>query len=276
MDYLCPKGHHSTDPEYCSECGAKIQGAKLQGAPDAGATASVAAAPAAVQSAPGGDLCPDCGTPRANPTAIFCEVCRYNFVTKASWSVPPLASAPPPETAPAAPAAPQEPAPLPPAAAAPPSAVPSPIPPLPVAPVAAPVDAPSAPIPANVPLDARWEAVVRVDPALYTDPDPTLPCPTDEPERVYHLDFAENLIGRRSDRQDIHPEVNLRDPGVSHRHAKLLRLPEGALALLDVGSTNGTLLNGVNVPEGVKTPLKEGDEITLGFWTRITIHETRS
>jgi pSer/pThr/pTyr-binding forkhead associated (FHA) protein len=107
------------------------------------------------------------------------------------------------------------------------------------------------------------------------DPDPQVPCPTDEPARLYHLDFAENLIGRRSDRKDIHPEINLRDPGASHRHAKLLRQPDGSLLLLDVGSTNGTLLNGAAAPEGVPTPLKDGDEIVIGCWTRITLREVR-
>ena len=41
--------------------------------------------------------------------------------------------------------------------------------------------------------------------------------------------------------------------------------------LLDVGSTNGTRLNGVDVLPGVRTPLRDGDEITVGCWTRITI-----
>jgi pSer/pThr/pTyr-binding forkhead associated (FHA) protein len=113
--------------------------------------------------------------------------------------------------------------------------------------------------------------VACVDPSLYADPDPQVPCPTGEPERTFPLDFAENLIGRRSDRRDIHPEIPLSDPGVSHRHAKLLRQADGSFVLLDVGSTNGTQLNGVDVREGVRTPLQDGDQITLGCWTRLTI-----
>lgn len=120
-------------------------------------------------------------------------------------------------------------------------------------------------------VPGRWEVVVNVDPSLDTDPDPATPCPTEEPERVFPLDFAENLIGRRSDRKDIHPEIPVNDPGVSHRHAKLLRQPDGSFLLLDVGSTNGTQLNGVDVLPGVRTPLTEGDQIVVGCWTRILL-----
>ena len=73
------------------------------------------------------------------------------------------------------------------------------------------------------------EVVAVVDPSLYVDPDPSMVLPMDEPPRTFPLDLAENLIGRRSDKRDIHPEVPLTDPGVSHRHAKLLREPDGRL-----------------------------------------------
>ena len=95
-----------------------------------------------------------------------------------------------------------------------------------------------------------------------------MPCPVNEPERLFPLDFAENLLGRRSDRKDIHPEIPLEDPGVSRRHAKLLRQPDGSLFVLDVGSSNGTYLNDVEVKPGVRTPVQPGDQITLGCWTR--------
>ena len=122
----------------------------------------------------------------------------------------------------------------------------------------------------------RWEAVMVVDPSLNVDPDPNLPCPVGEPERAFPLDFADNLIGRRSDKRDIHPEITVNDPCASHRHAKLQRQPDGSFTLLDVGSTNGTQLNGVDVQPGVRTPLSDGDQITLGCWTRITIRGIRN
>lgn len=240
MPYTCSKdpAHQSDDPDYCSVCGAKIAAnvSNLQTVtPDA---------PAAVPSS--AEICPDCGTPRRSG-AKFCEVCRYNFDTHA-----PGAGVPPPVTAPPNPV---------PTVTAPP-AIPTPTPAVPSV-VAA----------AATALDgtAKWEVVVRVDPSLYLEPDPAMPCPTDAPERVFPLDFAENLLGRRSDQKDIHPEVPLEDPGVSRRHAKLFRQPDGGLILLDVGSSNGTYLNGVEVKPGVRTPLQSGDEITLGCWTRLMV-----
>ena len=314
MPVRCPKGHLSTDTDYCSECGAKMPAAPsgLESSSSRSARSGVGATLAAAQSG-STQVCPDCGTPRATPTATFCELCRYNFVTGASWAAPTVNAQPlPPLNAVTAPpvstpaptvtspdaiqnfsigaAAPDAPA----AVARPDSVLDAPllagtvpasapVVPNPVAfnPVTA-----SAPVVYQPPADTSsgltqapiiaWEAVVAVDPALYTDPDPAMPCPVGEPERVYPLDLADNLIGRRSEKRDIFPEINLNDGCVSHRHAKIQRQPDGSFALLDVGSTNGTNLNGVEIQRGVRTPLQDGDEITLGCWTRITIRGLRS
>lgn len=249
---ICAKcGSDSTDADYCSNCGAKMGGAP------SGLSAVQTSAP--IVSAPtvgdGSESCPDCGTSRRSG-ARFCEVCRYNFDTGAS-GVGAVSSAPPipqPDPIPTVESTP------------PPPSIPQPDL-ISTAPVA---DAPSI---SEQAAPVAWEITAKVDPALYVDPDPNVPCPTDEPERIFPLDFAENLIGRRSDRKDIHPEIPLPDPGISHRHAKLLRLPDGNFVLLDVGSTNGTLLNNVEVKPGVRTPLQDGDEIVIGCWTRITIHK---
>ncbi|MGO8671170.1 MAG: FHA domain-containing protein [Capsulimonadaceae bacterium] len=243
MDIICPKGHHSTDPDFCSECGAKID------ATDSAITASIGSTTvptATIQS--DSNVCPDCGTPRTNMAAIFCEVCRYNFSTHQSWTTPSVTAAPaPPPDVGLAPG------------------------PDPVA--AAPLSTP-APVIASGEF-IGWDAVLSIDGSLYTDPDPNLPLPN-EPERTYPLDLAESLIGRRSDRRDIHPEINVNDSGVSHRHAKLLREQDGTISLLDLGSTNGTRLNGTDVAGGVRTPVTDGDQVTLGYWTRIVIRGRRS
>ena len=234
MNVLCPKGHSSTDPDYCSECGAKIANA-----PSALTTPNAGAATPSDTTA-----CPDCGTKRVNGTALFCEVCRYNFESHTSWSVPTVT--------------------------APPASIPQ------QAPAAAPPDTAQSTTPIVASGDfVDWDAILTVDPTLYTEPDPAVPLPG-EPERIYPLDLAENLIGRRSDRRDIHPEINVNDSGVSHRHAKLLRETNGTFALLDLASTNGTRLNGVDVVSGVRTSVTDGDQITLGYWTRIVIRGRRS
>ena len=240
MTYTCPKNaaHQSDDPEYCSVCGAKMAGAASGlSAPSAPAAQTVVPAQAPLGTGTP-QTCPDCGTPR-HPGARFCEICRYNYDTLSPGGVAAVTTVPP----------------------APPT-VPAPV-----------VESVPPPAVAVVPpiSTARWEAVVSVDASLYTDPDPAIPCPTSEPERLFPLDLAESLIGRRSDRQDIHPEIPLTDPGVSHRHAKLYRQADGSLLILDVGSTNGTQVNGVELTSGVKQPLQNGDQITIGCWTRIKI-----
>jgi len=253
MTYPCPKDptHQSDDPDYCSVCGAKIAGSPP--APNSGGVGNAAGPGAVLNPAPpslgvggaSGTICPDCGTPRVG-VARFCEVCRHDFGAGTAGSA---------AAAPAAPAA---------------------TPDAPAVTVAAParqdLTPPPPPTLGGV-LGGVLEAVTVVDPSLYVDPDPSMVLPVDEPPRTFPLDLAENLIGRRSDKRDIHPEVPLTDPGVSHRHAKLLREPDGGFVLLDVGSSNGTQLNGQDVPAGVRTPVKAGDEITLGCWTRITLRD---
>lgn len=68
----CPKGHLSSETDYCSECGGKIGGSNEAQAKDA----SLAGAGTA-------DICPDCGTLREQSDIAFCEICGYNFVTGA-------------------------------------------------------------------------------------------------------------------------------------------------------------------------------------------------
>jgi pSer/pThr/pTyr-binding forkhead associated (FHA) protein len=92
-----------------------------------------------------------------------------------------------------------------------------------------------------------------------------------EPQRVFPVEQDEMLIGRRDDRQQIRPAVALHDPGASRRHAKVLRNADGSVSLHDLGSTNGTKLNGEDLVSGALRPLAAGDEITLGRWTRIRI-----
>jgi hypothetical protein len=127
------------------------------------------------------------------------------------------------------------------------------------------------PTPAVASGPTHWEAIVTVDPALDVEPDPDTPCPTDAPERTFPIDLAENLIGRRSASRGISPQIALNDPGVSHRHLMVYRNPDATLTVLDLGSANGTFLNGNADPlePGVRTAVADGDQIELGRWTRI-------
>jgi len=124
------------------------------------------------------------------------------------------------------------------------------------------------PDPTPQPGVRRWELLAQVDTSLRKPDDPE---PGDHSERLFPLDLADHLIGRRSDSADIHPEVVLPDPGISRRHARLLRQADGGMALVDLASMNGTRLNGTLVAPNVITPLAADDQVTLGCWTRLTL-----
>jgi hypothetical protein len=76
--YTCPKGHESTEADFCDECGAKIGGTAVSSATSAapGAPVTQPAPPAGG----GGDPCPNCGTPRAG-SSRFCEDCGFDHNT---------------------------------------------------------------------------------------------------------------------------------------------------------------------------------------------------
>ncbi|HEX4950929.1 MAG TPA: FHA domain-containing protein [Blastocatellia bacterium] len=64
--------------------------------------------------------------------------------------------------------------------------------------------------------------------------------------------------------------VRLGDPGLSRVHASLNQDAQ-RIWVLDEGSTNGTFVNGQRVPAS-GTVLKDGDQISLGDTTKITLH----
>ena len=75
MAYQCPKGHQSTDPDYCSECGALIGKAGIV-KNDTYVKVDSNKQP---NSSAKAEICPDCGTEREG-SARFCEVCRHDFL----------------------------------------------------------------------------------------------------------------------------------------------------------------------------------------------------
>ena len=142
----------------------------------------------------------------------------------------------------------------------------SPMPPSPA--VLAPAPAPEPAVIEPAAVMRRFDMRASVDLSLRQEDDPM---PSDERERIFPLDLADHLVGRRSDREDIHPEIALADPGISRRHLRVLREANGVLRVLDLGSTNGTRLNGVALEANVPVPLREGDALTLGCWTRLVV-----
>ncbi len=59
-------------------------------------------------------------------------------------------------------------------------------------------------------------------------------------------------------------DLDVDDRGVSRAHARISRGAEGGWTLTDLGSTNGTFLNGVRVRSAA---LRDGDEIRIGAAT---------
>ena len=73
--------------------------------------------------------------------------------------------------------------------------------------------------------------------------------------RAIDLASARVTLGRES-RNDITPDIN-----VSRTHAEISLSPQGAWVITDLGSTNGTYVNGRAV---ASQPLNEGDHIAMG------------
>jgi hypothetical protein len=80
--------------------------------------------------------------------------------------------------------------------------------------------------------------------------------------RIYRLASQVTVIGRSTD-----ADVVLDDAGVSRRHAEV-HLVDGRARVIDLGSTNGTYVDGERVHAG---NLTEGSTITVGR-TRIVYH----
>jgi len=127
-----------------------------------------------------------------------------------------------------------------------------------------------------------WTAVVTADRAYYdsiqavnASDNESISFPVDLPERRIALTGTEVRIGRRSVSKGIEPEIDLigppTDPGVSRLHAKLVPAADGTWKVVDLGTENGITVNGRDVPPGDSVPLRPGDHIHLGAWTRISI-----
>ena len=139
------------------------------------------------------------------------------------------------------------------------------------------------PVPPQAPpVSVTWSAVVSADrdyydhiqAVNYADTE-KITFPDGYQTRRILLDDKELLIGRRSDRQHVYPDIDLigppLDPGIHRRHAKLVPAPDGTWMVVDLGMENGIMVNGHDVPAGDSVPLRAGDRIHLGAWTKITI-----
>jgi len=216
MMFPCPKGHDSTEADFCSECGTKL---------------AAIAEPALADAV----FCPDCGMARIGEER-FCEACRYDFQPGALDDPELALHAPEPE----------------PAAAEPLALGPEPV------------------VSASAEAIALW-VCVQVDPSRVIKPNPDNPCPAEWTEQLFPLDLAETRVGRRSQARDAQADIPIADSGISRRHLSFRRTADGGFAVLDLNSTNGTKLNDAELEAGILTPIKPGDQLTIGEWTRLAI-----
>ena len=87
-------------------------------------------------------------------------------------------------------------------------------------------------------------------------------------EKLPLVGRAEFTLGRVSEGQPLIPEIDLSvykayDQGVSRLHA-VLSIRTDQVSITDLGSANGTWLNGVRLPPHTAHTLKNGDLISLG------------
>jgi hypothetical protein len=259
---MCPANHFSVRLDFCDVCGTQM---------DPREPAPQAAAPAAPA-----EPCPDCGTMRLGQ---FCEACGFDFASgqvRSSWLQRSAALVSRP--------------------AARGTAVDkgvsgrTPIdgadlrrarPPAGTWDAFGKTSGVSGATTSGAVATTSWMAVASADRGYYDRvvaggaPDArTIQFPRYCPERRFRLAGREMRIGRRSASRGIEPEIDLTgpptDPGISHLHAVLLA-ETGGWALVDPGSANGTLINGIELAAGERVPLRRGDRIYLGAWTVLTI-----
>lgn len=75
---------------------------------------------------------------------------------------------------------------------------------------------------------------------------------------MHRIIKGETVVGRSTEADFV-----LEDPLISDRHISV-RVTGNLFSLVDLGSTNGTLLNSQIVTEGTRVRLKNFDEIELG------------
>jgi pSer/pThr/pTyr-binding forkhead associated (FHA) protein len=90
-------------------------------------------------------------------------------------------------------------------------------------------------------------------------------------EPIFLLGRSEYRLGRSDPRQGIRPDLDLGpyralELGVSRLHA-VLTCAGSTVTVTDLGSTNGTLVNGTRLEPNTPLVLRDGDELRLGKLT---------
>ena len=116
------------------------------------------------------------------------------------------------------------------------------------------------PSPGYTPPAAPRSAAPRTASLVVTSPAP--------PATLYIPERLELIVGRSDPQSNSFPEVDLGpygglDLGVSRRHFRLSRMGD-QFYIEDLGSVNGTVINGQRLTPHNQHPLRAGDRIALG------------
>jgi CRP-like cAMP-binding protein len=92
---------------------------------------------------------------------------------------------------------------------------------------------------------------------------------------VFPVFKSDSLIGRYDSVTGQNPEVDLTNEdasrNISRRHARIVIKDGKPFVAEEIGTMNGTYLNGQKMPTGVLTPIQDGDELSLCRLT-LTFH----
>ena len=163
-------------------------------------------------------------------------------------------------------------APVPTVAGAAPQPAPAPVPAYAPAPAPAPAYAPApapapayapapAPAPSSAPIDSEATRAAEQEAARRARAYAALESQHDH-NSVY-IDAEEVSIGRQTGSVDVSLEQFPHSNNISRRHAKMCRLSEG-IFLEDLGSANGTFVNGERLLPQVPRQIFDNDEISFG------------
>jgi pSer/pThr/pTyr-binding forkhead associated (FHA) protein len=77
------------------------------------------------------------------------------------------------------------------------------------------------------------------------------------------------VLGRSEDQSDVW----LQHPSISRQHAAVAHNEQGQVCLVDLGSAQGTFVNGQEIEPNKPRPLKAGDRIQFGASTRTYVFQ---